>query len=529
MPAGAQGGRGRSLFFGSTVALLAVILVGLPLFVLLATRLSPAPLPEGVQVPSEGEIFGWVEDVYNFGIRRTGTEADQQAIEYLQDRLREFGFTDVRAEPFTFDYWEPVSWGLTVQPGTDQAEQLECFYVPYSGPTGPEGVTSEVVYVGEGTEEDFARADVAGKIVLVDLPPTNISWDQMKLFTFMAFDPDDTAKGWQHPYPIGWGFLDVYERAAAYQVAGIVSILGGYPDMGEFTYYAPYDGILRPIPGMYVMESDGERLKAALAQGAVSAQLVLEATVDKGGGETATVYGVLPGRSASTILVHSHHDAPWRSGIEDSGGVGMVLSLAKVFSQVPQEQRERTLVFAFTGSHMVGAPSNVAFIEAHRDDIMSDLLFDVAIEHIADDYNPPNPPTGLVEPRGTFITENPVAVSLYARAVARHNVYRTLLFPTGTPLGVPTDAGPFHEAGYQVVSLISGPTWLFDDDDTLERVARDQLVPLTEMYVGFIGGMNRVGDALLRFNLNVWTIVLVAVVLTPLAMLSAATWPRRKG
>jgi len=36
--------------------------------------------------------------------------------------------------------------------------------------------------------------------------------------------------------------------------------------MGEFTYYAPYDGILRPIPGMYVLESDGERLKAALAQ-----------------------------------------------------------------------------------------------------------------------------------------------------------------------------------------------------------------------------------------------------------------------
>ena len=241
------------------------------------------------------------------------------------------------------------------------------------------------------------------------------------------------------------------------------------------------------------------------------------------------MYGVLPGRSASTILVHSHHDAPWRSGIEDSGGVGMVLSLARYFVQIPQEQRARTLVFAFTGSHMVGARGNVAFIETHRDDIMDNMLFDVAIEHIADDYNPPNPPTGLVEPRGAFITENPVAVSLYARAVARHNAYRTLLFPTGTPLGVPTDAGPFYEAGYSVASLISGPVWLFDDDDTLERVARDQLVPLTEMYVDFIGGMNRVGDPLLRFNLNTWTIVLVALVLTPLATLSAATWPRRKG
>jgi len=40
--------------------------------------------------------------------------------------------------------------------------------------------------------------------------------------------------------------------------------------------------------------------------------------------------------------------------------------------------------------------------------------------------------------------------------------------------------------------------------------------------------MNRVGNPLLRFNLNVWTIVLMAVVLTPLATLSAATWPRKQ-
>lgn len=525
----------QGLFLGATAALLALVLIGLPLVIILTTRL-PDSISGGPAVPTEDEIFGWIEAVYNMGDtgdRRTGSEADQMTIDYLQEQLRAFGFTEVHAEPYTFHYWEATAWGVTVNPGGDDAEELPSFYVPYSGPTGPEGLTGELVYLGEGGEADFEGADVAGRIILVELPPIVIGWDQQKLFTFMAFDPANTVgageETWEHPYPIGWlfGYLEVYERAVANGAAGIVGILQGYPDMGEFTYYAPYDGILRAIPSLYVMEDDGERLVEAAQAGDVTVQLVLDAAVSEGGGETATVYGVLPGRSDTVIFVHSHHDAPFRSGVEDSSGVGMVLALAQYYAQIPEDARDRTMVFAFTGSHMVGAPSNEAFIEAHRDDIMANMLFDVAIEHIADDYNPPAPPTGLVEPRGIFITENPVIVSLVARSVARHDIYRTLLFPTGTPLGVPTDAGPFQRAGYPIISNISGPTWLFDDDDTLDRVAREQLVPLAEMYIDLIGGMNGVGDPLLRFNLNVWAIVFVAAVLTPLAALSAIAWPPR--
>jgi hypothetical protein len=68
-----------------------------------------------------------------------------------------------------------------------------------------------------------------------------------------------------------------------------------------------------------------------------------------------------------------------------------------------------------------------------------------------------------------FMTENPVAVSLLATVVQQHNTTRTLVFPTGTPLGVPTDAGQYQRDGVPVASLISGPTWLFDDDDTLRK------------------------------------------------------------
>jgi hypothetical protein len=46
------------------------------------------------------------------------------------------------------------------------------------------------------------------------------------------------------------------------------------------------------------------------------------------------------------------------------------------------------------------------------------------------------------------------------------------------------------------------------------------------MYIDFIGRLDRLADPLLRFNLNIWTVIVMAVVLVPLATLSAAHWPR---
>ncbi|MBW1708602.1 MAG: hypothetical protein JRG97_03515 [Deltaproteobacteria bacterium] len=519
----------RFLFLSSSIVFLVVSLVVLPAFILLISRLSINPV-SGPTVPDSEEIFSWIEEVYNFGDRRPGSEADLRAIVYLKNKLKEFGFTKVVEEPYIFDYWEPKSWCLNIQSQNDQIKQLNCFYVPYSGPTGSDGITAEMVYVGRGSDADFETADVAGKVILVEIPPVMISWDQMRHFTFLAYDPEGTARDWSHPYPVGWmlKYDAIYKRAAKKKAAGIVSVLKGYPDMGEFTYYAPYDGHFRSIPSLYIKESDGNWLKSRVWKETVKAQIKLEANVAKSGGRTATVYGILPGRSQSNLIIHSHHDAPWQSGVEDSSGVSMVLSLAKYFAQVPSEKRDRTLIFMFTGSHMIGAPSNEAFLVKHRDGIMANMLYDIAIEHISDDYNPPAPPTGLVEPRGIFITESPVTISLYAKAMARYNIYRGLLLPTGTPLGVPTDAGPWERAGYRIVSYISGPSWLFDKNDTLDRVARDQLVPLTRMYIDFISQMDQLSDFILTFNLNALTIGLIVVLLTPLAALSSATGGRRR-
>jgi len=509
----------------SALALLLIISLVLTPVSVIATSSPSFKSADPATTPSKDYILRLTDDVYTIGERRPGSEADQATIKFLEMMLLASGFKQVYVEKSNFDYWEPVKWGITVQPGTEASWQPESFYVPYSGPAAAGGTEAEVVYLGSISKPDWQ--DIEGKIVLVDIPPTDVSWDQMKLFSYMAYEPENALKGWAHPYPIGWmmKYISFYKQAEARHPAGIIGILRGYPEMGKFTYYAPYDGELRSIPGMYLLEEAGDKLKAQVAAAKTTARIELDARTAPGAGESANVYAVLPGRSADAIIFHSHHDSPWRSGVEDSSGVGMVMALAGYYVQIPESERPFTMIFLLTGGHMVGGATNDAFIEKHRDDIMKQALYDIAIEHISDDYVPPAEPKGGAEPRGVFITENPITVSLYAASVADAGLTRTLVFPTGTPLGVPTDAQHFGRAGLPVVSMISGPVWLFDDDDTMERVHRPSLEPMARMYIDFVNRLAATPAFLLRFNIT-WA--LLGLLLAVMSVLAAFFLAYRK-
>ena len=505
--------------------LLAVCLVLSPVLICGISRPTEDNFAEGVDIPSEEEIYGYIEDVYSFGARRPGSATYLEAAAYVSAKLEQFGL-DVNVETTSFDYWKEKQWKLVLEPDGEKPTEVECFFWPYSGQTPPEGLTSQLVYVGHGSEEELAAADVKDKVVLASLPPIYIGWNELKLFSFMAYDPDNIAADKSQPYPIGWilHLFDAYQNIERAGAAGAVYILEDYPDMGPLTYYAPYDGQIRSVPSLYIREEDGERMKNRLQEGPLEVNLTLEATVTRGGGEAVNIYAILPGKSDRNFVVSSHFDSPWASGVEDSSGVGMVLALADYYSRVPPQERERTIVFLLTGSHFVGEVSNYDFIERHRTGILRDNLFVMCIEHIADNW----PYSDYVEARGVFFKENPVAISLYAGLLPRYGLYSTLLFPTVTPLGVPTDAGPFSRAGFPVASLISGPVYLFDAADTLERVPRDQLVPLTKLYIDFIENLNRYPAFVLRFNVNTLAILLTALLFSPLVAIGFASRRREE-
>ncbi|MBX3286543.1 MAG: twin-arginine translocation signal domain-containing protein, partial [Actinobacteria bacterium] len=113
-------------------------------------------------VPGTDTIFGWIEEVFGHGVRRPGYPADRWAEGWIEERFRQIGLEEVRAEEVDARRWEPTSWSLTVTSASGTRE-LEGFPVPFAAPT--EAIELELAELpAEGP------ADVAGRAALVDVP-----------------------------------------------------------------------------------------------------------------------------------------------------------------------------------------------------------------------------------------------------------------------------------------------------------------------------------------------------------------------
>jgi len=451
-------------------------------------------------LPSEDEIFQWVLDLHSLGRRVPGSEGDLKAERYLRDKLFEFGFEDVRMEPIDITLWTATKWELEAKVGR-ATEKLPCFYIPYTTPTGDGGLEGELVYVGEGGARDFEMTDVEGKVAMVSVRFLPLPVSLLRSIAYFTHDPRNTiTPDWVHPAAwirtncLGMGLLaggyDAYDLACRHNASGFIGVLEDYPKLGEeLAYYAPYDGVMRPLPGLWVSRETGARLRGMLERGRVKVRMVLKADVKPA--VTHNVYGVLPGESDEVILVHSHHDGPFQSAVEDASGCAVVLALAKYFAQLGEKTR-RTLVFLFNAGHFYGGAEGIgqkAFIETHRGDIVARALIDIAVEHVAKECLERNGVavvTEEVEPRAIFTTDNPTLVETAKKAILKHNIERILILPTTTPIDVPTDAHLFWKNGIPIYSLISGPMYLFDAADTPDKVAKNQLQPLTKMFIDII-------------------------------------------
>src|SRR5262249_39823791 len=110
---------------------------------------SSAPLVNPTLVPSAVELAAWQKEIDGFdgGFRPTGSPAHEGYIQLLEQELTSLGVTDVHAESYGFTKWTPASWSLTLDAGVAPGPVPLSGYVPYSGETGPFGVTTGLVYL----------------------------------------------------------------------------------------------------------------------------------------------------------------------------------------------------------------------------------------------------------------------------------------------------------------------------------------------------------------------------------------------
>ena len=452
-------------------------------------------LPEyhgDVPVPDSKVIYSWIEELCRTPHRRPGTAEGGIAEQWVYDRLTEFGLDHVTMDPIPITVWNAEEWRLTVNGKT-----IPSFFVVNTGFTGFNGVTSSLVYVGTGTRADFERVSVSGKIVVADvtfpLLPTGVLMKAMRARYFLS-DPDGwiTLGSRQYLNFARQNFMggetaetapesDVYWQAFRRGAKGICLILRDQPTNSN-THYGPYDGIMKPLPGLWIGKRDGVVLREFAKQGA-EATLVLRGQTAPG--VTHNVWGVLPGTSEDVILVTSHHDSPFQGAVEDGSGVAQVLAQAWAWSRVPRELRPKTMVFILDAGHFYGSIGADTFASTHADILARSKIL-ITLEHLAakevEAGEEGYVPTGRLALTVMFTSSEPRTVGSVIKALRRKPARATASIPADFfgPGPVSDALGYVLAARVPVVSWIGCPYYLLDQGDTLDKIDQAELRSICE-------------------------------------------------
>lgn len=364
--------------------------------------------------------------------------------------------------------------------------------------TGPDGVTAELVDIGAGKVADH---DVTGRIVLFDLTFDLPQWALLPLSEYVH-DPDRRmlnreALGSRNPYITS--LTRTMRDAAAAGAVGVIGVLRDYPE--SLSYHNEYyRRTLLTLPGAWLTRSAGVALRRRLGPGA-QARLTLVA--ERRRVTARTVIGVLHGASPETVMVQSHHDSIGPGAVEDASGTAEVIALAEHAVARFRAGRpwQKTLMFVTFDSHFTGYQAHRAF--ARRYTIEADspyrLALNLTVEHV-----------GLraragadggfetldeSEPRAFFENVSPPMKLAVARAIRRHGLGATSMLNASllefTLDGMPTDASFTFTAGVPTISLVSGPLYLYDDADTVDKIDVEQLVPVARAFADLMEDADR--------------------------------------
>jgi hypothetical protein len=439
-------------------------------------------MPYDALIPDEARIYSWIEQVYAQGVRRPGYPADRWAEQFCLDRFRDFGLEKLRLEPVELPYWEPRQWTLTVEddsPSGGQTLDIPSFPLPHSATTT--GLEGQLVAFEEQSPEE-----AKGCIALHDLPLTRPRHAALAERATWCYDPGETFAHSRQILPFSRLGQPVMEPAIKAGALAFVGSLTDYPS-DSHDYYVPYDAVPRPIPGVWISGSDGARLHEMLAAGPVRAHLAVESVRESV--TTHNVTGELPGADDEVVIIGSHHDGPWSSAVEDGSGIALVLAQAQYWSQVAREERPHRLVFLLNSGHMAGGAGARAFVEAHKA-MLARTVLEVHLEHAANECTEEGGqtrPTGHPEARWWFTSRIPDLEAAVRVAIEAEDLRRSLIMPpTAFGPAPTTDGAAFHLAGVPLVNFLTAPFYLFDSQDTLDKIHRPSLVPVTRAAIRII-------------------------------------------
>ena len=336
-------------------------------------------------LPSKQEIWDQMLFLVNCGSRNTAFPGHVKFVNYMAQKLGECPGVKVSREGYSFDQWVSTNYTLSLQTGNQRRDLHATSVYPYSGKTGPKGVTAQLINLGRTTPNEVGGSNpikmdesVRGKIVLLTSPVhgfpfgTNFKvWGSYEKDVMLPDRIQEAIYQNRSAPP-----LDQFKQAGA---VGVIMAWEGVTDENAEGQYAPFGRKYADIPCLWVGEKTGAELRQAAAQGG-RATMVLEAKINPNT-PTETISGFLQGASDETILVHTHSDGP--NAVEENAPIGVV-ALAKYLSNLPKGTLKRSYLFTMTAGHMAYAPvpkSWEAFKENHPD-LIKRIVGALVFEHL---------------------------------------------------------------------------------------------------------------------------------------------------
>ncbi len=263
---------------------------------------------------------------HQFWGRIIGTEADTENAQWMMDKFKQFGLSDVHEQYFDLPpQWMPQSWSVVASSG-GQTLTLNTAQPTYATANTPAaGLDLEAVFVGSGSDAELNLArDVKGKAAFI-------------------MSPDLLSR---HAGTSSGAIKRVEDRGAA-----AIFVIVAIPDTNYKTQFYP---VGTKVPSFSMGYKDGLAIRDMIGAAANGAAPHVKINLDVKmvpNLKSGTVWGTLPGTTDEKVFVLAHRDA-WFEGANDNGaGVATMLGIAEYFSKVPKNQRRRTIVFVGTTGH----------------------------------------------------------------------------------------------------------------------------------------------------------------------------------
>jgi hypothetical protein len=392
--------------------------------------------------------------------RIAGTKNDDLVEGWVEAKFKEFGLQDVHRQYFDLPpQWFPTSWDFSAT-GSGKTLKFKTFRAATNSmPTPDAGLDLTPVWVGLGTESDFAGRDVKGKLV--------VAWS------------------WPTPGVISNSaqWLGVTKRAADKGAAAVITNLaipGNFQVQGG--------GNAATIPSFSLGTDDTNALRAQMEAGPVRVHVKLT-TEMRSGLRDATVWGTLPGTSDEDIIVFAHHDSVFTGALDNASGMSVMVGLAEYFAKIPKEQRRRTIKFATTAGHHAGSYGTL-WMHDNRATFLAKTALMINCEHVSATqtyyFGPVLRKSDNIDARRWWVNGSGKLAALVL------NAYKTFGVTVYDEME-PNASGDMGHVARDVpsVQMIESPAWYHTDYDTPDVVPASGLEAVARAYAKIIDQANK--------------------------------------